>query len=334
LTAYNYDAKRAAMRVIFMGTPEFAVAPLDALVRLGAEIVGVFCRAPGPGGRRGLELTKAPVHLRAERLGLQVLTPTSLRVPERQAEFVDLNPEAAVVAAYGLILPPQILAAPKLGCVNLHASLLPRWRGAAPIHRAIMAGDTETGIGLMRMEEGLDTGPVAGELRIPIRAHDTSGDLTRRLSSLGGQLLTECWSDFTAGRLMFRPQSKEGVTYARKLNKSETAVDWNGDARSVLCHIHGLSPSPGAHAELLVVGTPERIKFFRVELVEASGPPGMILDERLTVACGAGAIRAVEAQRAGRSAMSGVELMQGGNIKAGERFKLFAAPRRARSGLA
>jgi methionyl-tRNA formyltransferase len=262
------------------------------------------------------------------------MTPASLRSPESQREFSSLNAEAAVVAAYGLILPPRILAAPSLGCVNLHASLLPRWRGAAPIQRAIMAGDAETGIGLMRMEEGLDTGPVAREIRIPIRAQDTFGDLTRILSLLSGQLISECWSDFAAGRLIFRPQPEQGVTYARKIEKRETPIDWMADAHSILRHIHALSPFPGAHAELVVDDAPQRIKFLRVEIVDMRGPPGMILDELLTVGCGVGAIRALEAQRAGRSHVSGIELMRGGQIKVGHRFKLFASPTRASSGLA
>jgi methionyl-tRNA formyltransferase len=184
------------------------------------------------------------------------------------------------------------------------------------------------------MEEGLDTGPVAREIRIPIRAQDTSGDLTRILSSLGGQLLSECWSDFAAGRLIFRPQPEQGVTYARKVEKSETPIDWTAKAQCILRHIHGLSPFPGAQAELAVDEVPERIKFLRVEIVDMRGPPGMILDELLTVGCGVGAIRALEAQRAGRSHMSGAELMRGGRIKVGQRFKLFAMPTHESSGLA
>ena len=312
------------MRVIFMGTPNFAVPILDALIELGTEVVGVYCKAPNLAGRRRLELTKTPVHLRAETLGLRVHTPTSLRNPVSQREFTELRADAAVVAAYGLILPPQILSAPRLGCLNLHASLLPRWRGAAPIQRAIMAGDAETGIGLMRMEEGLDTGSVAREARISIRERDTAGDLTRTLSALGAQLLMECWTDFAANRLVFRPQSEEGVIYARKIDKSETPIDWTANAHSVLRSIHGLSPVPGAHAEIESDGEPVRIKFLRADVVDSEGPPGTILDEALTVACGAGAIRAVEAQRAGRSPMAGVELMRAGKIKVGERFKLFA----------
>jgi methionyl-tRNA formyltransferase len=314
------------MRVIFMGTPAFAVPALDALVDLGVEIVGVYCKAPKPAGRRGLELTKTPVHTRADARGLRVLTPASLRTAEAQEEFRDLRADAAVAAAYGLILPPPILAAPKLGCVNLHASLLPRWRGAAPIQRAVMAGDAETGIGLMRMEEGLDTGPVAREARTPIRAGDTAGDLTRALAKLGARLLIECWGDFAAGRLIFHPQSAEGIVYAHKIDKSETPVDWTAEARSVRNHIHGLSPSPGAHSEIVIGGAAERIKFLRVETVELRGPPGQVLDDELTVACGDGAVRAREAQRAGKSPMTGAELMRSGAIAIGTRFIPVAAP--------
>jgi methionyl-tRNA formyltransferase len=257
---------------------------------------------------------------------LRVLTPATLRTAEAQEEFRSLRGDAAVVAAYGLILPPQILAAPKLGCLNLHASLLPRWRGAAPIQRAIMAGDEETGVGLMRMEKGLDTGPVAREARMPIRAGDTAGDLTRILSASGAQLLTRCWDDFAGGRLVFHAQHAEGIVYARKIDKSETPIDWTADARSVCNHIHGLSPSPGANSEIRIGGAIERIKFLRVEAVEAHGPPGEVLDDELTVACGDGAIRAREAQRAGKSPMSGAELMRGGSVEIGARFMPVAAP--------
>ena len=319
------------MRVIFMGTPSFAVPMLDALIELGSEVVGVYCKAPGLAGRRGLELTKAPVQIRAEGLALRVHTPTSLRNPNSQREFTELRADVAIVAAYGLILPPQLLTTPRLGCLNLHASLLPRWRGAAPIQRAIMAGDAESGIGLMRMEEGLDTGPVAREVRIPIRARDTAGDLTRTLSALGAQLLRECWTEFVADRLVFRPQSEQGVLYAHKIDKSETSIDFTADANSVLRDIHGLSPAPGAHAEIEKDGEVMRIRFLRADIVDNEGPPGMILDEALTVACGIGAIRAVEAQRAGRSPMAGAELMRSGKITVGERFKLLEGPQRMRT---
>src|ERR1700677_3390206 len=317
---------RRLMRVIFMGTPDFALPALDALIDLGLEIVGVYCKAPRPAGRRGLELTKAPVHSRAEARGLRVLTPATLRTIEAQEEFGTLGADAAVVAAYGLILPPQILGAPNLGCLNLHASLLPRWRGAAPIQRAVMAGDAETGIGLMRMEEGLDTGPVAREARTPIGVGDTAGDLTRVLSELGARLLTEGWEDFAGGRSVFQPQRAEGIVYARKIDKSETPIDWTADARSVRNHVHGLSPSPGAYSEIRIGGAVERIKFLRVEAVEAHGPPGQVLDDELTVACGDGAIRARKAQRAGKSPMSGAALIRGANLEIGARFMPVAAP--------
>ena len=318
---------RPAMKVIFMGAPAFAVPALDALIALGVDIVAVYSKTPRPAGRRGLELTKTPVHLRAEAAGLRVLTLASLRTPEAQEEFRDFGADAGIVAAYGLILPAPILVAPRLGCLNLHGSLLPRWRGAAPIQRAIMAGDTETGVDLMRMEEGLDTGPVARETRTPIRPEDTAGDITRVLSEVGARLLTECWSDFAEGRLAFHPQAAEGVLYARKIEKSETPIDWSADAATVRCHIHALSPAPGAHSELATSGQVERVKFLRVETVEGGGEPGVILDEHMTIACGRGAIRAAEAQRAGKTPMSGTELMRGGKIRVGERFTRAETPR-------
>ena len=307
-----------------MGAPDFAVPALDALVDLGVEqgveIVAVYTRTPKPGGRRGLELTRTAVHQRAEALGLRVLTPTSLRNAEAQAEFAALAPDAAVVAAYGLILPPEILATPRLGCVTLHGSLLPRWRGAAPIQRAIMAGDAETGVGLMRMEAGLDTGPVAREARMRIRPEHTAGDLTKTLAQMSGQLLRECWSEFAAGTLAFAPQSDVGVEYAKKIDKRETPIDWSRDAVAVRNHIHGLSPSPGAYSEIANGATPERIKFLRVEVVNGSGRPGEILDADFTVACGSGAIRALEAQRAGKGPMRGVDILRGGKPAVGACF--------------
>jgi methionyl-tRNA formyltransferase len=314
------------MRVVFMGTPHFAVPALDALVELGLDVAGVYTKAPRPAGRRGLGLTKSPVHARADALGLRVLTVPTLRAPEAQDEFRSLEAEAGIVAAYGLILPQAILLAPRLGCVNLHGSLLPRWRGAAPIQRAIMAGDAETGVGLMRMEAGLDTGPVAREARAPIGARDTAGDLTKILAELGAGLLKECWADFAAGRLAFHPQPPDGIVYAHKIDKSETAIDWSKDARAVRDHIHGLSPAPGAHSE---TAGAERVKFLRAELVEGDGAPGQVLDDALTVACGEGAIRAIEAQRAGKAPMTGAELMRGGAVRTGETFTSAGVPRTA-----
>ncbi len=308
------------MKVVFMGTPDFAVPALDALIDLGTDVLAVYTRAPRPAGRRGLELTKTPVHARADALGLRVLTPATLRAVEAQEEFVSFAADAAIVAAYGLILPVPVLAAPKLGCLNLHGSLLPRWRGAAPIQRAIMSGDAETGVALMRMEEGLDTGAVAREARIPIRPEDIAGELTRALAELGARLMSECWSDFSRGNLAFHPQGTDGVVYARKIDKRETPIDWTRDATAVRNHIHGLSPSPGAHSEIPRSGAPDRIKFLRADLVEGSGAPGAVLDEYMTIACGCGAIRAREAQRSGKTPMSGAEIMRGGKIRVGDRF--------------
>ncbi len=313
-----------------MGAPEFAVPALDVLVELGVDIAAIYSKAPRPAGRRGLELTKTPVHARAEQFGLPVLTPASLRNEEAQAQFRAFGADAAIVAAYELILPAPVLAAPRLGCFNLHGSILPRWRGAAPIQRAIMAGDRETGVDLMRMEEGLDTGPVAREARVPIRPTDTAGDMTKVLAQLGAEMLRNSWSEFETGRLIFREQSAEGVTYARKIDKSETPIDWNADATSIRNHIHGLSPAPGAYSEMLIGDALERIKFLRVEAVSAGGPPGTILDDQFTVACGSGAIRAHEAQRAGKAPMSGAQLMRGGKPRVGDVFTPAPGPRAGR----
>jgi methionyl-tRNA formyltransferase len=311
---------RRVMRVIFMGAPEFATPTLGALVKGGHTVVAVYTRAPKPAGRRGLEVTKTPVHRLAESHGLPVLTPATLRTEEAQSEFRAFRPDVAIVAAYGLILPPAVLAVPTFGCLNTHGSLLPRWRGAAPVQRAIMAGDAETGVDLMRMEEGLDTGPVAREIRTPIGVDETAGTLTARLARLGAELIGESLAELAAGRLNFRSQSAEGVAYARKIEKGEAPINWTADAVRVRNHIHGLSPSPGAYGEIDFGGCSERIKILRATVVDASGPAGAVLDGEMTVACGVGAIRVVEAQRAGKSAMSGGELMRGAKIAVGARF--------------
>jgi methionyl-tRNA formyltransferase len=319
-----------AMRIVFMGAPEFATPTLSALLEQGHDIVAVYTRAPKPAGRRGLAIAKTPVHRLAEAHALRVATPATLRSPEAQDEFRAFDADVAVVAAYGLILPPAVLAAPKFGCLNVHASLLPRWRGAAPVQRAIMAGDAETGGALMRREEGLDTGPVARELRAPIRPGDTAGDLTAVLAALGAKLIAGALPELAAGRLDFRPQSAEGVTYARKIEKSEAPIDWTADAVRVRNHIHGLSSSPGATGEIVCGGRLDRVKILRAAVVDRGGPPGLVLDAEMSVACGAGAIRVVEAQRAGRSAMSGAELMRGAKIVPGARFNLSATSTSAR----
>ncbi len=309
------------MKIVFMGAPEFATPTLQTLVALKADIRAVYTKAPKPAGRRGLEVTKTPVQLAAESYGLAVVTPKTLRTPEAQREFEGWGADLVIVAAYGLILPREILAAPRLGCLNLHGSLLPRWRGAAPIQRAVMAGDVETGVGLMRMEEGLDTGPVAKEMRMAVGPGDTAGDLMQRLSLLAAALVAESWDEIGSGGLVFHPQAERGVEYARKIEKHETPIDWNKDAASVRNHIHGLSPSPGAHSEIDDEGRLERFKFLLVEAVEGHGAPGEILDEAMTIACGKGAIRALSVQRAGKVAMSGTALMRSRNPRVGDRFK-------------
>ncbi|THD42338.1 MAG: methionyl-tRNA formyltransferase [Bradyrhizobium sp.] len=317
------------MRVIFMGTPEFATPALSALVEQGHEVAAVYTRAPRPAGPRGLEPMKSPVHRLADSLGLPVVTTTTLRTPEAQEAFRAYEADVALVAAYGLILPPPVLAAPRLGCLNIHASLLPRWRGAAPIQRAIMAGDAETGVDLMRMEAGLDTGPVALELRTGITAHDTTGDLSERLAGLGARLIADGLPTLAAGQLVFRPQNEDGAVYARKIDKSEAAIDWTATAKAVRNQIHGLSPSPGAFGEISIGERVERIKIFRAEVVEGGGAPGVLIDAAMTIACGGGAIRVTAGQRAGRNAMSGAELARGAKLAAGARFNLAAPPRTA-----
>ena len=311
---------RPLMRVVFMGAPDFATPALRAILEHGHEVVAVYTRAPQPAGRRGLELTKTQVHRLADDFGLPVVTAATLRSAEAQEAFRALAADVVVVVAYGLILPPPVLAAPRLGCLNLHASLLPRWRGAAPIQRAIMAGDAETGVDLMRMEAGLDTGPVAREIRAPIRPDETAGELSARLAALGAQLIAESLPELAAGRLVFRPQSAEGASYAHKIDKSEATIDWSADAVTVRNRIHGLAPTPGARSEIVIGGRTEQVKFFRAELVEWVGAPGAVVDPSMVVACGDKAIRIVAAQRPGRTPMSGAELMRGAKLDVGARF--------------
>lgn len=308
------------MRIIFMGAPEFATPTLREIVRQGHEVVAVYTRAPKPAGRRGLEPTKTAVHRVAESLSIPVSTPASLRDARTQEEFQARGADLAVVVAYGLILPPAILMAPALGCLNLHASLLPRWRGAAPIQRAIMAGDAETGVGVMRMEEGLDTGPIVLEERLAINANATAGEITHALAEIGALLLARALPELAERSLTFRPQSAEGVTYAHKIEKSETRVDWRLDAAALRSHIHGLSPDPGAHCEIDLGRGAERVKLLRVAAVEGAGAPGTVIDHALTVACGRGAIRILEAQRAGRNVMAGEEFQRGAQISPGAKF--------------
>ena len=306
------------MNVIFMGAPAFAVPTLRALSSTDSDIVAVYTKAPRKGGRRGLEITKTPVHLAAEELGLPVRTPQTLRNAQAQRELLDLKADIAIVAAYGLILPAEALAATRLGCFNLHASLLPRWRGAAPVQRAIMAGDEETGVSIMKMETGLDTGPVAGELRTRIDPLETSGELTARLAELAAKTIRENWDALIHERLPFAPQSSLGVEYARKIDKGEAPIDWGATALLVRCHIHGLSPFPGATAKIRTGGGSEPLKILRAEVIERQGRPGEILDEEMIIACGRSSIRVLQVQRPGRNVISGVEFMRSGVLRVGD----------------
>jgi len=308
------------LRLIFMGTPDFAVPTLLDLAAHGHEVVAVYTRAPKPGGRRGLQLQPTPIEQEARRLGIPVLTPKTLKTPEAQELFRSHGADAAVVVAYGMILPQAILDAPPLGCFNLHASLLPRWRGAAPINRAIMAGDAETGVMVMKMDVGLDTGDVALAERIAISDAMTASDLHDRLAPLGADLMVRAMAALDRGGLTLTRQSSNGVTYAAKIDKAETRIDWARPAREVLRHIHGLSPFPGAWSELQIEDAPVRVKILRCELADGSSAAGTVLDDHLTVVCGEGALRIIELQRAGKAPMKAVEFLRGTPLRAGARF--------------
>lgn len=308
------------LRIVFMGTPDFAVATLRALAEAGHEIVAVYTQPPRPAGRRGLELTPSPVQREAERLGIPVRSPVSLKGGAEQAAFRALAADVAVVVAYGLLLPAAILEGTRLGCYNGHASLLPRWRGAAPIQRAIMAGDAETGMMIMKMDAGLDTGPVALAERVPIGPTITAGELHDRLMAVGARLMVEAMARLEAGGLPLAPQAEDGVTYARKIDKAETRIDWTRPAAEVSATIRGLSPHPGAWCEIEIAGRPERLKVLRCLAVEGAGAPGIVLDRDLTVACGEGAVRLLEVQRAGGRPSGGADFLRGTRIAAGERL--------------
>jgi methionyl-tRNA formyltransferase len=297
------------LRLIFMGTPMFAVPTLRAL-HDEHKIVAVYTRAAKPAGR-GMKLQQSPVEQEAHRLGIPVLTPSTLKTPEALQEFRTHNADAAVVVAYGMILPQAILDAPKLGCYNLHASLLPRWRGAAPINRAIMADDAKTGVMVMKMDAGLDTGDVAMAERLAIADTMTASDLHDALAPLGGDLMARAMGALERGTLQLTPQPSEGVTYAAKIDKAEAHVDWNKPAREVLRHIHGLSPFPGAWCEMPLESTLQRVKILRCEIAGGSGEPGTVLDDRLTIACAQGAVRIIELQRAGKQPMTAEEFLRG-----------------------
>lgn len=308
------------MRIAFMGTPEFAVPTMLEILKSKHLLVAVYTRAPARGGRRGLEVRKTPIHLVADSFGIPVFTPTTLRSFEAQQAFNDLAVDVAVVVAYGLLLPTPVLKAPRLGCVNLHASLLPRWRGAAPIQRAIMAGDAQTGVDIMRMDPGLDTGPIAMREIVPIRPQYTTGDLTSRLAIIAAKLSVSALQSIESGQLEFRAQSTVGVCYAHKVEKSEADIDWTEGAESVINHIHGLCPAPGAHSKVLIGDRYESIKFLRAEVTTGAGSPGTILSDDMSIACGVGALRVLRGQRSGKPTMRGRELFRSANLTPGMVF--------------
>ncbi|WP_243613714.1 methionyl-tRNA formyltransferase [Shimia aestuarii] len=301
------------MRIVFMGTPEFSVPVLDALVEAGHEIAAVYCQPPRPAGR-GKKERPTPVHARAEALGLEVRYPVSLKGEEAQAEFAALGADVAVVVAYGLILPQPVLDAPKKGCLNIHASLLPRWRGAAPIHRAIMAGDDETGVCIMQMEAGLDTGPVLLRKATEIGAEETTAELHDRLSDMGAAAIVEALA--TLDDLEPEVQPEDGVTYAAKIDKAEAQVDWNAPAVEVDRKIRGLSPFPGAWCEI----EGQRVKLLASRCVEGAGAAGEVLDDALTVACGEGAVQLLRLQRAGKGAQDADVFQRGFAVAKGTRL--------------
>jgi methionyl-tRNA formyltransferase len=309
-----------SLRIVFMGTPEFAVPTLIEIVGGGHEVVAVYTRAARPAGRRGLDLTPSPVEREARRFGLPVLTPSTLRSSQAQTIARGHGADVAVVVAYGLILPSPILEVFPFGAFNLHASLLPRWRGAAPIARAIMAGDSETGVMVVRMDAGLDTGPIAMAARAPIEPDATAGDLHDRLSRLGADLMVRALAARERGSLTLTPQSQAGITYANKIDKGETRIAWGRPWQQVHDHIRALSPFPGAWFELGEEEPPSRVKVLRSTKGEGSGIPGTVIDADLNVACRDGAVRIIELQRAGRQAMNAREFLRGSPVPVGTRL--------------
>jgi methionyl-tRNA formyltransferase len=304
------------LRIVFMGTPDFSVPTLAEILGAGHEVVAVYSQPPRPAGR-GMAERPSPVHAFATSLGVPVRTPTSLKSTAEQEAFARLGADAAVVVAYGLLLPLPILNAPRLGCFNLHASALPRWRGAAPIQRAIMAGDTETAVMVMRMAEGLDTGPVCLSEAVPIGAETTAGELHDELARRGAGLMVRALGALERGALDCAAQAEDGVTYAAKIDKAEARIDFSKPAAEVHNLIRGLSPFPGAWFETGAEGKRERIKVLRAAVTEGSGAPGEILDDALAVACGEGAVRFLELQRAGKKPMAARELLRGFALPAG-----------------
>ncbi|MCC6478413.1 methionyl-tRNA formyltransferase [Sphingorhabdus sp.] len=300
------------MRLIFMGTPEFAVPTLDALVAAGHEVVAVYSQPPRP-ANRGKRLTPSVVHARAEELGLAVRTPVSLKGADEQAAFAALNADAAIVAAYGLLLPQAILDAPRHGCLNVHGSLLPRWRGAAPVQRAILAGDAETGVMVMQMEAGLDTGPVSATARTPVDGK-TAGELTAELARLGARLMVEVLADIDSHPAVAQPE--DGVTYARKIDKSEARLDFSKSAEEVERQVRAFNPVPGAFFEF----EGERYRVLAANRLDVVGAAATVLDDQCTIACATGAIRPTIIQRAGKPAMPLADFLRGKAIAAGTRL--------------
>ena len=300
-----------------MGTPDFAVPALTQIISEGHLVAAVYTRAPRPGGRRGLEPTPSPVHAAALRFGIEVMTPRSLRSGEAAATLRGFKPDAVVVAAYGLILPKAILDVPPKGCLNLHASLLPRWRGAAPIQRAIMVGDLETGIMVMRMEEGLDTGPVALTERIAIGPDANAGEISGQLAQAGAVLIVRALLLLEEDALIFTPQAEAGVTYAHKIDKAEVRIDWTKPAVDVHNLVRGLAPFPGAFFEAELGKGVERVKVLRTEISKESGTPGRVLDAYMTIACGQGALRLLQVQRSGRAPMLAADFLRGARLSEG-----------------
>jgi methionyl-tRNA formyltransferase len=304
------------MRIIFMGTPDFAVPPLSEIVGQGHEIAAVYTRAPAQAGR-GMELRPSPVHAMAERFGLPVRTPKSLKSDEEAEKFEAFAADAAVVVAYGLLLPQRILDAPALGCLNLHGSLLPRWRGAAPINRAVMAGDKQTGVMVMRMEAGLDTGPVGMAETLAIGPEMTAGDLHDVMAPIGADLMGRALAALGRGTLQFRAQADEGVTYAHKIAKAEGRIDWNEPAQAVHNRIRGLSPFPGAFFEADLGSGVERVKVLRSRLADCAGSAGTLLEDGLTIACGNGAVTLLQVQRAGKAPLDAEAFLRGTRLAPG-----------------
>jgi methionyl-tRNA formyltransferase len=313
--AENPNIRPGQLRIVFMGTPEFAVPVLAAIIAERHVVAAVYTRAEKPGGPRGLEPVPSPVHVAARRFGIEVVTPRALRSGDAVAILRGFKPDAVVVAAYGLILPRAILDVPGQGCLNLHASLLPRWRGAAPIERAIMAGDSETGVVVMRMEEGLDTGPVALAERIAIGPDANAGEIHDKLAHIGAGLMTRALAMLEG--LAFTPQAEAGVTYAHKIDKAEARIDWKKPASDVHNLVRGLAPFPGAFFEVDLGKGLERVKVFRTRIAEGAGMPGRVLDDGLTIACGEGAIRLLKVQRPGKAPMPAEDFLRGARISKG-----------------